>query len=409
MDNITTCALQPDFNGAFLSEGFGKTIVPTSTTSHLLEGLRLAVKDVYDIQGFRTGAGNPIWYAEQSNALKNAIAVEQLLAAGTTWTGKTVTDELTYSLAGINVHYGTPANPVCPDRIPGGSSSGSAVAVAADIADIALGTDCGGSVRLPASYCGIWGMRPTHGRIASNGCLTLAHSFDTVGWFAQNGQHLEKILCVLAHTQPQTADPIFIIPTADAFLSLLDISVSERFKDLLEELQEKFAYHVFSEALPLKSWAQAFRVLQASEAWLQHGQWVSQHKDDLGKDVRLRFEHAKTINEIDVSQAQHYRREAISLMARLLSDERHVLILPTVPTVAPSLAASAQEVDDIRSRSQQLLCIAGLAGLPQVSLPWIAIRGAPLGLSLIGAQGCDEIVIGIARQLSDWLTDNKEA
>ncbi len=105
--------------------------------------------------------------------------------------GKAITDELTYSLNGENIHYGTPVNPKAPGRIPGGSSSGSAVAVAGELADFALGTDCGGSVRAPASFCGIYGMRPSHGRISTAGVFRLAPRFDTVGWFARDGRLLE--------------------------------------------------------------------------------------------------------------------------------------------------------------------------------------------------------------------------
>src|SRR5690606_22122831 len=194
--------LQPGYNGAFVADGFGRSPHEgESGEGTCLAGVRLAVKDVFQIRGMRAGAGNPDWLSAQPVALQTAPVAEWLLDAGACWVGKTVTDELTYSLAGINVHYGTPQNPAASDRLPGGSSSGSAVAVAAGHADLALGTDCGWSVRWPASYCGIWGIRPSHGRVTTQGCFTLAHSFDTVGWFASEGELLERVLQTLLHTQ----------------------------------------------------------------------------------------------------------------------------------------------------------------------------------------------------------------
>ena len=149
-----------------------------------LAGLTAAVKDMYDIAGERAGGGNPDWLANTRPAAANAIAVDKILGAGATIIGKTICDEFFYSVAGINAHYGTPANLRAPGRIPGGSSSGSAAATAAGACDFALGSDTGGSVRIPASFCGLYGMRTTHGRVDTKGCMDMAPSFDTIGWFA---------------------------------------------------------------------------------------------------------------------------------------------------------------------------------------------------------------------------------
>ena len=134
-----------------------------------LEGLSFAVKDIYHIAGHRTGFGNPTWLNTHQPADRTASTVSRLLDAGADMVGKTLTDEMAYSLTGENAHYGTPVNPAAPDRVPGGSSNGSASAVAGGLVDFALGTDCGGSVRLPASYCGILGMRPSLGRVPVDG------------------------------------------------------------------------------------------------------------------------------------------------------------------------------------------------------------------------------------------------
>ncbi|MES2605326.1 MAG: amidase [Pseudomonadota bacterium] len=394
--------LQPDTGGAFLAEAFGSFLQAHRPLSNKLEGVRFAVKDVFDIAGTRTGAGNPVWLSGNAVANKHAAAVEQLLSDGATFVGKTLTDELTYSLAGINAHYGVPRNPASPDRLPGGSSSGSVAAVAAGLTDIALGTDCGGSVRLPASYCGVWGMRPTHGRLSGHGCLTLAHSFDTVGWFANTLEHLEQTFCTLAHTETTNMPATFLTLNDDGISSLLDPAVLNAFSTLRSQQTDFLAV---TSALDLTTWAAAFRILQASEAWMEHGLWVTQHANELGIDIRQRFSIAASVTTTQVRTGQEVRIAAISTLNQILDDQHKVIVIPTVPTPAPLLTADSAQVDDIRMRSQQLLCIAGLAGLPQLSMPWIQINGAPVGLSIIGGRGCDEIVLHAAHKLRTRITN----
>jgi amidase len=387
--------LHPGLNGAFVADGFGSLPVSISQVGRKLAGKRLAVKDVFDVEGLRTGGGNPEWLSQQAPAAHTSLPVRALLEQGAQWIGKTVTDELTYSLAGINAHYGTPENPADPARIPGGSSSGSAVAVAAGHADIGLGTDCGGSIRLPASYCGVWGIRPTHGRIPDDGCLTLAHSFDTVGWFARDAQTLVEVFEVLAHStvSDHVAKPVLRVPRH--VLALVEPEARERFSSALPLLGD------IGESLSpdevLGKWAQAFRVLQAAEIAQRHGAWAHAHIDSFGADVRRRMEASIELTEHDVCLAQSTRTAAIRSMARAFDEPGVYWIIPTLPWVAPRADASLHEVDEVRARSQQMLCIAGLAGLPQVSMPWTTFEGAPLGMSIIGARGDDEGVLSVAR------------
>lgn len=384
-------------HGAFLQEGFGQSLetnlAPSQPMHGRLDACKLAVKDVFDVRGLTTGAGNPAWRAAQPVADRPATAVRLLLDSGAQWLGKTVTDELTYSLAGINVHYGTPINPRDPQRLPGGSSSGSVVAVSGGYADIGLGTDCGGSVRLPASYCGVWGMRPSHGRISGTGCIALAPSFDTVGWFARDGRILADVLETLAHTEVRPlASPLSLAVSAD-IEGLLDEPVRLAF----QAAQDRLGAHFNLATLPAgtlrpQSWAPAFRTLQAAEVHQQFGPWCDQHADSFGPDVRMRFLSAARISSAEVHDAQKHRVDACVALNQRLVTPCSFLLLPTVPMVAPKLSDDAAQVDDIRGRSQQLLCLAGLAGLPQVSMPWAEIAGAPVGLSLIGGRGQDEQV-----------------
>ena len=180
-------------------------------------GLTAVVKDMYDIAGTRTGGGNPEWLEKQQPAARNAAVVEQILAAGATITGKTICDEFFYSIAGVNAHYGTPTNLRAPGRIPGGSSSGSAAACGANACDFALGSDTGGSIRIPASLNGLYGLRPTHGRIDLAGAMAMAPSFDTAGWLANAPGILHRVGMVLLRGQAVGVPVNRLVVASDAF------------------------------------------------------------------------------------------------------------------------------------------------------------------------------------------------
>ncbi|HET7715002.1 MAG TPA: amidase family protein, partial [Bauldia sp.] len=222
--------------GAFVTEN---QIAVRGSGSGPLAGLTFGVKDAIDIAGARTGFGNPDWLRTHPPATRTASAVLRLLAAGAEMVGKTHTDELAYSLTGENVHYGTPSNPRAADRIPGGSSNGSAVAVAGNLVDFALGTDCGGSVRLPASYCGIFGMRPTHGRVPVDGVIPFAPSFDVVGWFARDVEVLRKVGTVILDPGQTAHVPRRLLVARDA-LAMADPEVSAALGPTTARLRSQF-------------------------------------------------------------------------------------------------------------------------------------------------------------------------
>ncbi len=158
-----------------------------------LSGLTGVLKDMYAIAGERAGGGSPEWLKHAAPAQEHSGVVKKLLAAGADITGKTISDEFFYSITGANAHYGTPTNPKAPNRLPGGSSGGSASAIAAGTCDFAIGSDTGGSVRIPAAFCGLYGIRPTHGRIDLTGVMAMAPSFDVPGWFASSPGVFRKI------------------------------------------------------------------------------------------------------------------------------------------------------------------------------------------------------------------------
>ena len=362
-----------------------------------LAGRRFAVKDVFDIAGHRTGAGSPDWLRSHPPASVTARAVRALLGAGADMVGKTHTDELAYSLAGQNVHYGTPVNPRAPDRIPGGSSSGSAVAVAGGLVDFALGTDCGGSVRLPASLCGCLGFRPTHGRISLEGIIPLAPSFDTVGWFARDPRTLESVAAVLLGDDEERGLSGRLLHPVDLF-ALVPPRIARALRPAVEVARgtvrgvEDVAIFDGNDA----DLVEVFRLLQGREAWRAHGAWIEEARPALGPGIRERFELASRVTAEDVAPAERARAAIRRRLDHLLAAD-NVIYLPTAPDVAPVLDASLADVERFRARALRLLSVAGLAGVPQVTLPLAGVEGCPLGLSLIGPRGRDAALLALAR------------
>jgi amidase len=364
-----------------------------------LAGLTFGVKDIYDIAGHRTGFGSPEWLATHAPAARTASVVEQLLAAGADMLGKTQTDELTYSLNGENAHYGTPVNVNAPGRIPGGSSSGSAAAVAGGLVDFALGSDTGGSVRAPASFCGLYGIRPTHGRVSLQGACALAPSYDTAGWFARDAVLLERVGRVLLGESPAAASGPVMIAT-DAFALLGDAARAalqpalDACNAVLGPLQPAT---VSAEGLP--PWFHAFRVLQGAEIRDTLGPWVNKVQPKLGPGVRERMQWVMTITAEEAAVAQRVRDAVRARMDALLAGNA-ALVLPTVPDIAPLLNTPGAALDDFRARAMSLLCIAGHAGLPQVSMPLATLNGCPIGISLIAGRGNDQLLLNLAIEVA---------
>ncbi|MBI3041345.1 MAG: amidase [Betaproteobacteria bacterium] len=363
-----------------------------------LAGLTFAVKDIYDVAGVKTGFGNPDWLRTHEPAARTAPAVQMLLDAGARLIGKTHTEEMAWSLTGENAHYGTPINVNAPGRIPGGSSSGSAAAVAAGLVDFAVGSDTGGSVRLPASYCGILGLRPTHGRISLEGVCPLAPSFDTCGWFAREPGVFERVGRVLLRDAAPARAPSRLLVAQDAF-AFADETAAAALNPALDKVAALIGapQYVAAGDEPLTAWGDYFRFPQGAEAWECHREWVTRVKPTFGPAVGPRVAWAAKVAPHDVARAR--REEIAQRMDALLRDDA-VLALPSAPGIAPLRNSPPDVVDGVRSRALPMLCIAGLARLPQVSLPLATLDGCPLGLSLIAARGNDTLLLALARAIS---------
>jgi amidase len=374
-----------------------------------LTGLRFAVKDIFDVAGYPTGCGNPHMLALSGIKSESAPAVLALAQAGASFVGKTYTDELAFSMNGKNAHFGTPRNGGAPERIPGGSSSGSAAAVSNGLADVALGTDTGGSVRAPASHCGLIGLRPTHARVSLRHCMELAPSFDTCGWFARDIDSFARVgdvllqddTCVLPDGSPMMPQ---VLVAADV-LALLKPSVQVVFMQTLERL----AGVIGATPLPVKTatpsfdalyWA--FRHIQGYEAWHSHGQTIRRHDLQLGPGVAERFAWSSQISAAQMEEHSAVRHRFTEDFLHLLGNDR-VIVLPSMPDIAPLLTDSEQSLEDYRNQAVRMLCLSGLSGCPQISLPLMRLDGAPFGFSMIGPRGSDQALIRLSRRFIDAL------
>ena len=375
---IYICDRQPDASGS-------------------LNGIRLGVKDLFDLAGIPTTAGNPDWLKTHAVPQHTAPIVTALLEAGAILIGKTLTDELAYSLEGINKHYGTPTNPQAPERLPGGSSSGSAVAVANGSIDLGLGTDTGGSIRVPASYNGIYGLRPSHGLISCQHLVPLSPRFDTVGWLARDLATIEKAADVLLPPQPSEELSHLIIARVAGMDNWRQVSqtLTDPLADLFDSVE---AVELSSELLVNAS--QAFRVLQGREIWRSHGDWIQRCQPDFAVEISDRFKWCSNLKESDEQQAELTAQEFCQFWQdRVLPSNKHILLMPTTPGAAPLLDTPAAALQAYRRQLMGLTAPAGLTRAPQISLPYLRDLSATWGLSLLATTKCDRALLDCAARL----------
>jgi amidase len=367
-----------------------------------LAGLTGAIKDMYDIAGERTGGGSPDWLAAQQPAGKHSAAVQKLLDAGALLTNKAICDEFFFSVAGVNAHYGTPANVRAPGRIPGGSSSGSAAAAAAGTCDFALGSDTGGSVRIPAALCGVYGIRTTLGRVDGTGAMAMSPSFDSIGWFAAGPGSFRKVGQALLDGARVEA-PIQRLLIAEDGFENADAEVSAVLREMLARAAAALPKPETVRVAPegLDPWREAFRVIQGREVWQTFGDFVTRAKPTLGPGIKERMAYSATVSEADAAAARKIQAEARAQVRALLPPGT-ILALPTAPCIAPLIDTPADVLDSYRTRVMRLTCIAGVSGLPQVTLPAGTVDGCPVGLSFVGWTGGDEALLDLAVALAPY-------
>ena len=365
-----------------------------------LSGLSFAAKDLFDVAGVPTGGGNPDW-PRMPLPTRHAWAVQTLLDSGATLIGKTITDEVSLGILGENAFDGTPLNSKAPDRVPGGSSSGSAAAVAAGVCDTALGTDTGGSVRVPSSFCGLYGIRPTHGRLNTAGMIAQAPTSDTTGWFARDAETFAKVSTALLGEPPAAALPHTVIIAADAF-GFADPETAAALRPMVERLVRLIGSSREDIMAPqgLSVWARAQRTLQPVEAWNTFRAWVERDNPRMAFSVARGLIAGSQISAEDQVWASLMRQEARGRMNFLLPPGV-ILCLPATPFPAPLKGLPLPVLNPLRDRITCLCAQGGLTGVPQVNLPGATVDGAPVGLSIIAGRGQDTQLIAVAQKMAE--------
>ncbi len=358
-----------------------------------LSGETVAVKDLYDVAGFAVGAGVPSFLDSGEPAARHSPAVKVLLAAGANVVGIAQTDEFAYSIAGRNPHYGTPPNPAVVGGVPGGSSSGPASAVALGQASIGLSTDTAGSIRVPASYQGLWGLRTTHGSVSADGLVALAPTFDAPGWITRSADVLRRAaastLASHADAGSFVVDPVLAAQAEPDVQAAFVAFVGVRDTVELGDPQEFF---------------ETFRTVQQAEAWRTHGAWIQAHPGALGDDVAARFELASRVTAEQEAAARATLARLRAHLDDLLGDR--VLLVPSASSIAISTTADAETVERTRQGTLKMTAVAGLTGRPALSAPLLSVPNAgallpaPVGLSLVGPRHSELALIDLALSLA---------
>jgi amidase len=372
----------------------GEPHVPGAGAGPLV-GLTVAVKDVFAVAGHPVGAGVPAWLDGAEPEAEHAVAVRRLLDGGASVRGIARTDQLAYSLAGTNEHDirqtgGAPPNVAVPGAIPGGSSSGSAAAVALGEADIGLGTDTAGSIRVPASYQGLWGLRTSHGAVDRTGVLPLAPDFDTVGLLTRDARTLGAAAAVLLDGGAGR-DPVgSAFAVAPQLLDGVDADVMGVFEAALGAVGPLRDVQIPTPG----EIAEAFRVRQAWQAWQAHGAWIDTHPEAVLGDVRQRFEIASRVTAAEDAAARatldRFRRELDAALGA------RTLVVPAAASAAPPLEGGADLRERARAATLRLTCVAGVTGRPAVSAPLLSTPAGPIGLCLVGPRHGDLALVRLA-------------
>ena len=364
-----------------------------------LMGMVFAAKDVFKILGSTVGNGHPEWLRTHEPDDFTSSIILQLLEAGADLVGKTIADELCYSISGENWNYGAPINPHDPRRYTGGSSSGSAAATAGGLVDFALGSDCLGSVRVPAAYNGILGMRPTFHRVPSDGEVPYCESFDMPGFMAASPEIFRKVAEVLLGTDEKLERVKRLVIAKDCF-EAVNQNVAEALKPAVDYLKENMdeVKEVIVSKEGLKEWAEIFRVIQGYEVWKSYGGWVRKYQPHLNRGPKERLEWASTVTMKEYKEAYAKRKGIMEQVGELVADGG-VICLPTAASVAPLRTASLEEINATRLQSTHLTCISPLTETPQINLPMVSQYDVPLGLGIIGEWGTDRAMVDFAANM----------
>ncbi|MFC0267211.1 amidase [Kushneria aurantia] len=351
-------------------------------------GKRVVVKDSIDIAGSPTQAGSAA-LAEAAPATAHADIVARTLQAGYRIVGKANLHELAFGMTGVNGWAGTPENPRYPALIPGGSSSGSAAAVASGLAEIGIGTDTGGSIRVPAACCGVYGFKPTFGRLSREGVMPAVSSLDCVGPFAADLAELIGFMKAVDKGFAQAS----LGPVTS--LGMAEVAAEPAIVEGIDRQVEKAGVPRSSVSLGMLDEAfQAAMTIIKRETYLAYEGLLASGK--LGSDVDKRLRAAAVTTDADVAEAEKVRR-AFTAKVDALLDRHDYLVLPTLPHFPMTLreALAGQQDLDLSRFARPF----NLSGHPALSLPLASHRGLPVAMQLIGRHGDDAGVCRAGWQL----------
>ncbi|MBX9668709.1 MAG: hypothetical protein K2X93_13870 [Candidatus Obscuribacterales bacterium] len=371
------------------------------TPEGVLKGKTFVVKDLIDVKDTITGGGSPAWRATQKSASKNAKVVDMLLGEGARLKGKACTDELAMSLDGINPFYGTPLNTQLPDRIPDGSSSGSASAVAGGIVDFSIGTDTVGSIRVPASYCGIYGYRPSHGAVDVTGIMPLGRSFDTVGWFAQNSGLLRSVgEVLLPRREKSTKTRITKVLVARSLFHIISNDVCEGLLEAGDRIASQFDYVEEIELCQslLESCAATFGIVRSAEAWRVYADWINNDDPALSPTLLQRIALGKSVDSSQEALGREMMKSIAEYFDRLIPEDTAIL-LPTAFGMPPYKSATKDQLIENRRNNLLLTAMSAVAGLPQASVPMEIAPKIKLGVSLMAKRHNDSSLLDVVSSL----------
>ncbi|KAL6329680.1 hypothetical protein AAG906_026417 [Vitis piasezkii] len=365
---------------------------PPPASRLLLSGFKFAVTDIFDVKGYVTGFGSTSWKRTHEEAAKTAVAVTALLKNGATCVGKTVLDELSFGITGENMDFGSPANPVLPSHIPGGSSSGSAVAVASQLVDFAIGTDTNGGVRVPASFCGILGYRPSHGAVSTIGVLPSSQSLDTVGWFARDPSILHRVGHILLQINPVEPRRVRNLMIADDLFQLSKVpkqktvhvvnKVAENLSGYQPPKHVNFGQYIASNVPSLKGFH------EQCEFKTNHEEWVKSVKPRLGPEVSDRV-----LAAINTTHANIKIFIKSGLKCELPFIDDGILVIPTVADPPLKLNSKKAVFSEFHDRAFTLLSIASMSGCCQVTVPLGKHEDFPISVSFIAFHGADKFLL----------------
>ena len=356
-----------------------------------LSDLTFVVKDMCEIKGFKSSCGNPDFYEKCLPADDFAPFLKDILNKGATLKGITICDEFFYSLIGENGHYGTPANLNAPGCVPGGSSSGSAAALTTNLYDFSIGSDTGGSVRVPASFCGLLGIRPTHNRINTKGVYPMAPTFDTIGWFAKDIKTFKKIGFTVLNQKDKTKNSFKDFVIAEDILELANPNIIHLFNN--------YIYNSFPEIKKIRLSKQTkdviadnFRILQGGEIVENVIPWILKNKPKISPEINNRIEMAIKITKDEINQAVKFR-ENLKKEIELTLPEGLIALFPTTPFSSPKCGQSDEQLSSYRKKLMEFTSIAGMTSRPQISIPKFKDNTGPIGISLLGWRYSDEVLL----------------